>query len=77
MFPSPLSRCLGSVCRSAVYQNYSCDIIAIITIVDCMRFSAKSQEVKGRGLGLTMLRQSKSPRASPRTSISAVARLLA
>ena len=43
---------------------------------DCMRWGEKSQAM-GRVEGFTMQRQSKSPRASPRTSISAVAILLA
>ena len=42
----------------------------------CMRFAEKSQAM-GRVEGLTMQRQSKSPRARPSTSISAVAMLLA
>ena len=43
---------------------------------DCMRFGEKCQAM-GRLEGLTMQRQSKSPRARPSTSASAVARLLA
>ena len=43
---------------------------------DCMHFSGKCQAM-GRLEGLTMQRQSKSPRARPSTSASAVARLLA
>ena len=43
---------------------------------DCMHFSGKSQAM-GRLEGLTMQRQSRSPRARPSTSISAVAMLLA
>ena len=43
---------------------------------DCMRFLGKSQAI-GRVEGLTMQRQSRSPRARPSTSISAVAMLLA
>ena len=43
---------------------------------DCMRFGEKCQAM-GRLEGLTMQRQSKSPRARPSTSISAVAMLLA
>ena len=43
---------------------------------DCMRFGEKCQAM-GRLEGLTMQRQSKSPRARPSTNASAVARLLA
>ena len=43
---------------------------------DCMRFGEKCQAM-GRLEGLTMQRQSRSPRARPSTSISAVAMLLA
>ena len=43
---------------------------------DCMRFWGKCQAM-GRLEGLTMHRQSRSPRARPSTSISAVAMLLA
>ena len=44
--------------------------------VDCTARRGKSQAM-GRLEGLTMQRQSKSPRARPSTSASAVARLLA
>ena len=44
--------------------------------VDCIRFFRKCQAM-GRVEGLTMYRQSRSPRARPSTSISAVAMLLA
>ena len=65
---APLSedRCLG----------YCCGILAVDLRTDCIRFSEKCQAI-GRVEGFTMQRQSRSPRARPSTSISAVAMLLA
>ena len=65
---APLSedRCLG----------YCCGIFAVDLRTDCIRFLPKCQAM-GRVEGFTMQRQSRSPRARPSTSISAVAMLLA
>jgi len=57
------------------YPEYCCGIFAVLYIY-CMRWNEKSQAM-GREEGFTMQRQSRSPRARPRTSISAVAMLLA
>ncbi len=56
--------------------EYCCGIHAVKSKIDSMRFCAKCQAM-GRLEGFTMQRQSRSPRARPSTSISAVAMLLA
>ena len=69
----PMAR-LSAVRRTL---RYSCLVLAVFPAIYCMGFLPECQAVKGVVLGLTMLRQSRSPRARPRMSISAEARLLA
>ena len=61
------------------WSAYCCGIVAVykLRFCNCMRFFRKSQAIGRLEAGFTMVRQSKSPRARPRTSISAVAILLA
>ena len=56
--------------------HYCCGIFAVNLRTDCICFFGKCQAM-GRLEGFTMQRQSRSPRARPSTSISAVAMLLA
>ena len=88
MSPSPLVKPSFTLCAAVRLQPWRTRLFtgrdrllmlrhSGLNAIYCRGYAGKCQAVKGLVLGLTMLRQSRSPRARPSTSISAEARLLA
>ena len=67
----------ASLCYGGVMATPAGSTRLLFILCDFLRVVKAFHAVKGLLLGFTMSRQSRSPRSSPSTSISAVAKLLA